>query len=188
MSNREEVLKLKQELGAVTENVRREFGGLKQEQLNWKPGAERWSVAQCLDHLMTGNRSYFPLLESIVSGRKKTLMIERLPVFPKLWGRLLIKSLDPKSTRKIKAPASFQPAASDLPATIVDQFAAQQEEVAAWMDQTKDLELELLIISSPAMKLITYSVMDGYRFLVVHEQRHFQQAQRVIAESGFPRS
>ncbi|HEY6806272.1 MAG TPA: DinB family protein [Pyrinomonadaceae bacterium] len=185
MSNREEVLKLKQELGSVTENVRHEFGGLNKEQLNWKPSAERWSVAQCLDHLITGNRSYFPLLESIVNERRKTVMIERLPVLPKLWGRLLIKSLDPKSTRKLKAPASFQPAASDLPATIVDQFAKQQDEFASWMDQTKDLQLERLIITSPAMKLITYSLMDGYRFLVLHEQRHFQQAQRVVAESGF---
>jgi hypothetical protein len=28
--------------------------------------------------------------------------------------------------------------------------------------------------------------MDAYRIIVVHEQRHFQQAKRVAEESGFP--
>jgi hypothetical protein len=28
--------------------------------------------------------------------------------------------------------------------------------------------------------------MDAYRIIVVHEQRHFQQAQRVMEESAFP--
>jgi hypothetical protein len=28
--------------------------------------------------------------------------------------------------------------------------------------------------------------MDAYRIIVVHELRHFQQAQRVAAEPGFP--
>jgi hypothetical protein len=28
--------------------------------------------------------------------------------------------------------------------------------------------------------------MDAYRLIVVHEQRHFQQAKRVTEETGFP--
>jgi hypothetical protein len=33
---------------------------------------------------------------------------------------------------------------------------------------------------------MTYSLMDAYRVIVVHEQRHFQQAQRVTEEAAFP--
>jgi hypothetical protein len=29
-------------------------------------------------------------------------------------------------------------------------------------------------------------LMDAYRIIVVHERRHFQQAQRVTEESEFP--
>jgi hypothetical protein len=28
--------------------------------------------------------------------------------------------------------------------------------------------------------------MDAYRIIVVHERRHFQQARRVVEETGFP--
>src|SRR6185295_15454528 len=92
MSNREDVLKLRSDLDAVSTDVLREFGSFSSEQLNWKPSADRWSVAQCLDHLITGNKAFFPILESIVIGEKKTLFLERLPVLPGVWGKLLIKS------------------------------------------------------------------------------------------------
>jgi hypothetical protein len=29
-------------------------------------------------------------------------------------------------------------------------------------------------------------LLDAYRIIVVHEQRHFQQAKRVTDERGFP--
>ena len=36
-----------------------------------------------------------------------------------------------------------------------------------------------------ALAAITYSWMDAYQIIVVHEQRHFQQAKRVTEETGF---
>jgi len=187
MSNQEEVLRLRKELETVSSDVRREFGSFRSEQLNWKPNVDRWSVGQCLDHLMTGNKHFFPILDSIVSATKKTVFMERIPLLPGVWGKLLIKSLNPKNTRKMKARPNFQPASSDLPSNIVHQFIDQQGEFADWMDKMKDMDLDRIIITSPAMKLMTYSVMDGYRFLVLHEQRHLQQAQRVVAEEKFPK-
>jgi hypothetical protein len=187
MSNCNEVLRLKDEVDIIAANVRTEFASLSRQQLNWKPSAERWSVAQCLDHLISANKPYLPLLRSIVEGKKQTALMERVPLLPGLWGRLLINAVNPKTTRKSKAPAVFRPASSDLPSSVVDDFVEQQTEFAGWMDKTKDLDLDHVIITSPALKLITYSVMDGYRFVVLHEQRHFQQAQRVMAETNFPK-
>ena len=54
------------------------------------------------------------------------------------------------------------------------------------MKATEHLNLEKIVVTSPAAAAITYSLMDAYRIIVVHEQRHFQQAKRVIQESGFP--
>jgi len=51
----------------------------------------------------------------------------------------------------------------------------------------QDLDLEKIVITSPALGAITYSLMDAYRIIVVHEHRHFQQAKRVTEESTFPK-
>lgn len=163
------------------------FGRLSPSQLNWKPSAERWSVAQCFEHLLTSNKGYFPVVEGALAGHKPTLW-QRMPVLPGLAGRLLIKSLDPKSTRKIRAPQKFQPTQSDLSPSVIDDFVNQQAKIVEKMKSTEHLNLEKIVITSPVAAAITYSLMNAYRIIVVHEQRHFEQAKRVTEEPSFPRS
>ena len=107
-------------------------------------------------------------------------------MLPGLAGKLLIKSLDPASTRKLKAPKKFEPAQSDISGSVINDFVDQQDKIVEKMKATEHLDLEKIVITSPVAAAITYSLMDAYRIIVVHEQRHFQQAKRVTEESGFP--
>lgn len=177
--------KLLSELNNIAAQTKSTFGNLSPSQLNWKPGVERWSVAQCFDHLLTSNKSYFPVIDAALAGKKQTFW-ESIPVLPGLIGKLFIKSLDPASTRKIKAPKKFTPSESNVRSTVIDDFVNQQAQIAEKMKSTEHLDLERLVITSPVTAVVTYSLMDAYRIIVVHEQRHFQQARRVTEESGFP--
>jgi len=169
----------------IASEVKSTFGSLTVSQLNWKPSADRWSVAQCFDHLLTANKGYFPIIEGVLAGKKRTFW-ESMPVLPSLAGKLLIKSLDPASTRKIKAPKRFEPAQSEISGSVINDFVDQQGRIVERMKATEHLDLERIVITSPAAAAITYSLMDAYRIIVVHEQRHFQQAKRVTEESAFP--
>ena len=169
----------------IANEAKSTFGHLSPSQLNWKPSADRWSVAQCFDHLLTSNKGYFPVIEDVLAGKKRTFW-ERMPVLPGLAGKLLIKSLDPASTRKIKAPKRFQPAQSDISGSVINDFVDQQGKIVEKMKATEHLDLEKIVITSPVSAAITYSLMDAYRIIVVHEQRHFQQAKRVMEESALP--
>lgn len=169
----------------VANEARSTFGHLSPSQLNWKPSAERWSVAQCFDHLLTSNRGYLPIIDNVLAGYKRTFW-QSMPVLPGLMGKLLVKSMDPASTRKVKAPKRFQPAQSDISASVINDFVAQQKQIVDKMKSTEHLDLEKIVITSPAAGVVIYSLMDAYRLIVVHEQRHFQQAKRVTEEPGFP--
>jgi DinB family protein len=160
------------------------FGRLSPLQLNWKPSPERWSVAQCFDHLITTNQEYFPAIDEVLAGKKRTLW-QRMPVLPGIGGKLLMKFVDPESGRKVKAPKIFQPAQSDVTPSILNDFIEQQTKLVERMKATAHLDLENLVISSPVTSVMTYSLMDAYRILVLHETRHFQQAQRVTEEPSF---
>ena len=162
------------------------FGNLSPSQLNWKPSAERWSVGQCFEHLITSNKGYLPIIDDVLKGRKQSVW-ERMPLLPGLAGKLLIKSLDPANTRKMKAPKSFEPAQSNISASVINDFIDQQTRIAEKMKATEHLDLERIVITSPALGAITYSLMDAYRIIVVHEHRHFQQAKRVTEEAAFPK-
>ena len=169
----------------VANEARITFGPLTAAQLNWKPSPERWSVAQCFDHLLNTNNGYLPEIDNVLAGKKRTFW-ERVPVLPGLIGKFLIKAVDPASARKVKAPKVFQPAQSTISASVISDFVAQQATVVEKMKATENLDLERINITSPVAPVITYSLMDTYRVIVVHNQRHFQQAKRVTEESGFP--
>ena len=173
------------EANKIAAETKSTFGRLSPSQLNWKPSAERWSVAQCFDHLLSSNKGYFPRIDGVLAGIKP-IFWQRMPIVPGLAVKLLIKSLDPKSSRKIKAPAKFQPAQSDISASVIDDFVDQQAGIVEKMKATEHLDLEKIVITSPVAAAITYSLMDAYRIIVVHEQRHFEQAKRVTEEPSFP--
>ena len=169
----------------IANEAKSTFGQLTPSQLNWKPSADRWSVAQCFDHLLTSHQGYLPIVDSVLAGKKRTFW-ERMPVLPGLAGKLLIKSLEPTTTRKMKAPKHFEPAQSDISGSVINDFVDQQGNIVQKMKATEHLDLERIVITSPAAGAVTYSLMDAYRIIVVHEQRHFQQAKRVMEESSFP--
>jgi DinB family protein len=171
--------------GSVAREAKDTFGRLTPAQLNWKPSAERWSVAQCFDHLLSANKGYLPEIDNVLAGKKRRFW-ERMPVLPGLMGKFLIKAVDPASTRKVKAPKVFQPAQSDISGSVIDDFVAQQATIIEKMKATAHLDLERIIITSPVAPVVVYSLMDTYRVIVVHNRRHFEQARRVTEESGFP--
>lgn len=173
---------------AVTREVESTFGPLRTEQLNWKPGPDSWSIAQCLDHLINVNKAYFPTIEQVKNPAWKPNVWQRLPVLPGLIGNLLANAVSPDAKRKIKAPGKFQPSQSSIDAGVVKSFVAMQGKLLDLINSTSGLDLTSIIISSPVAGFVTYSLHDAYRVISNHEQRHLQQAKRVLNSSGFPRS
>jgi DinB superfamily len=163
------------------------FGQLNTQQLNWKPAADSWSVAQCLDHLITINREYYPVFDRIVSGGYRKTLLHRLPFLPAVFGRMMVKALSPNSHQKFKAPGVAQPSSSTIEPQIVERFVAQQRETLAKMRSLENKDPAETIITSPFASVVVYSLLDAFRLIVAHERRHFAQAQRVMETAGFPR-
>jgi len=182
----EQLVRLISAANEIADGTLARFPGLTAQQLNWKPSPDQWSIAQCFDHLLTANSSYFPIFEEILSGEKKNTFWESLPWLPAIWGKMVIKAVDPKSTRKLKAPKVFCPSSSSIDRAVIHRFIDQQNQVIRYMKATEDLDLEKIKISSPVSNLITYSLMDAYRIIVTHEKRHFVQASRLAEMDGFP--
>ncbi len=172
----------------ITNEIRGNFSGLNARQLNWKPSADQWSVGQCFDHLAATARAYFPIFERVLSGEKKNTLLERVPFLPFLWGQMLIKAVDPKSKYRVRAPKVFQPTSSGVDGAVVPRFIHHQNQLIRYMKCTEHLEIERIVISSPATNLVTYSLKDSYRIIISHEKRHLVQAKRVLAMAGFPRA
>ena len=175
------------EARAIAFDASSEFGTLTYEQLNWKPAPERWSVAQCLDHLMVIDSGYFPLFDRIASGSYTPPLWRRL-LFPKAFGSMILKAVEPQAPRAYKTSSAAAPARGDIGADVVERFEAHERTVAEHLEKLDARQASDLIIGSPVLPLASYSVLDAARILVAHARRHLLQARRVTEEAGFPRA
>ena len=183
----EELPGLIDEARAVAAEAQETFGHLSAEQVNWKPHAGEWSVAQCFEHLIAINSAYFPLIRKIARGEHRPSLRERLPLLPRLFGSMVLKAVQPTAPRKFKTNPAFEPASSAIDGGIIARFRAHQQEVIEHMRMTENVNLRDAVITSPAASVATYSLLDAYKILVAHERRHMAQAGRVMERSGFPR-
>ncbi len=170
----------------VAAETARAFRQLSAQQVNWNPSKGEWSVGQCYDHLIISNRPYLEIVQETLQRRRRPRAWERMPLLPRFFGKLLIKTLRPDSGRKVKARPAFVPSSSGIAPAIIARFLEQQDELLRLMEATSGLDLDGITITSPVARIVTYNLMDAYRIIVVHEQNHFVQARRVMTSPGFP--
>ncbi len=161
--------------------------GLSEEQLNWKPEAKRWSIAQCLEHLAVTSRGfnrYFP--QTIERARNRWPTSSSVPYRPSLVGGLLIKQVVPETTRRLPAPKIFKPADSSAINDALGIFLKQQDRFLSFVRQSEGADYNRARLRSPVTPLMRYSLADAFVVTIVHEYRHLAQAARVRAMSEFP--
>ena len=177
---------LADEFAAIARDTPSVFGRYDAAQLNWKPHAGSWSIAQCFEHLIKANHEMTGAMARAADTTSRTIW-QRLPVWPRLMGRMLVSSQAPAGQRKFKAHPSATPAASDIDPEILERFVAWQGTGIA-AARSLGAEDARRIMVSPFLPQITYSVLDAWRLIAAHQRRHFEQARRVTEHPEFPRS
>ena len=170
----------------VARDARATFGDLDGHELNWRSGPERWGIAQCFEHLMTSNRRMLQAARAALDVAHRKSLWERVPILPGIFGPQLVRSQAPESTRKHRTWSWAEPSASAIDDRIVAHFAEQEREVAASLEGLDEGRAARTIMTSPFVRFVTYSVLDGLRLMVAHDRRHFEQARRVMQSPGFP--
>ncbi|MEX0719506.1 MAG: DinB family protein [Balneolaceae bacterium] len=165
-----------------TEDFKQAFGQLAAEQLNWKPDEERWSIAQNIDHLITINESYFPHLEAIQNGTYQVPFTGKFGVLVNLFGKALLKSVQPDTRKKVKTFSIWEPAKSEIDSNIISRFEHHQSDLKQVISDSQKLLENGTVVSSPASKYVVYKLETAFDIIVAHEQRHFKQANEVLSE------
>jgi uncharacterized damage-inducible protein DinB len=176
----DELENLTSELQKISADAQSRFGSLSPEQINWRPSAEGWSVGQCFEHLIKTNTLFYDELDKIAGGGRKNSFWENWSPLTSFGGKFLIKSLK-SDERKFKAPTKKIVPPSEIDADVIEQFSRHQAEMIEKIKRTENADWRKTVITSPFMKLMTYSFADGVEVVVEHEKRHLRQAERVLA-------
>lgn len=169
------------------DKVRLAFSGISSVQLNWKPSAESWSIAQCLDHLIVADGVYFSDLKKITERTYKMTFLEKYSPFSRICGRILKNRLQEQIGKKMTAPKKIQPSASEMKIEVIESYHKNLDTFLAYVSNCQNIDIDKTIITSPLISIVTYCLRDALYFLIQHEHRHINQAIRVQSNENFPK-
>lgn len=166
--------------------IDKKFGDLNLIQLNWKPAPDQWSIGQCLDHLIVSNGKYLPVLLTIIEGKNKPSFWEKNNPLSNYTGKQMIKTLGKNVVKKYKSPRLFIPSESTINQNIVSDFKNHQYEIFQLFLELEKEKYKHIVVTSPVASLITLKLHDLIELIIVHEERHINQALRVKNNINFP--
>ena len=96
--------------------------------------------------------------------------------------RWFVRVLKPSSDWTFDAPSLFEPDAPNTlyPGEIIDEFLALQDQFSECVIDADGLDLRRPRLSSPAIPLLRISLGAWFEATLAHEQRHLEQARRVL--------
>lgn len=165
---------------AITARVEALFGGLDAEALNRQPAPGKWSVAQCLDHIMVLNRTYFDIPAKIRAGAYPLPVHARFGFMTGFFGKFILDGVNPDRRKPIKTFPVWEPSHSDIPADIVARFKAHQEELKTFLAEAGALAAHGQVVVSPASRLVVYPMATLIEIILQHEERHVNQAAEAV--------
>jgi len=172
----QQIQQWQQKIDALTGEFKERFGDLPADELNRKPNAQTWSIAENMKHLISVNESYFPILEQMKQGRYKTSLMARVPFFVNFMGNTILKSVAPDRRKKMSTFPMWEPVTAAIEGDIVNDFAKHQGRLKEAIAGSENLLQAKAVISSPANRNIVYTLEKAFEIIVAHEERHLNQA------------
>lgn len=168
-------------LEETRELVRGVASRVTEEQRNFTPAEDVWSIADCIQHLILTEASFHEMLEKLLAGppdvenRGRTMHKDAV-----------VKGTVPVRTTRVPAPAAMRPSRrwpdfDDL----MRNFEAVRARTIRIAESCHN-DLRCYVAPHPVLKNL-----DAYQWLVFlagHSERHVRQAEEIMRHPAFPRA
>ncbi len=155
----------------------RKYQNLSDENLLKPSESGGWGIAECLAHLNFYGDYYLPLFENRLKNSPDNVNDNSIK---STWlGRKCIESMNPETgKKKHKAFKAYIPTPNlDAKATVAE-YINQQERMLKILRMAYVKDIQPIKIPISIAKFLKLNLGDALQFLVVHNERHIQQANR----------
>ena len=181
---------MQKQLRAITNSMesaqsrlRRLSDKISEREWNKHPGPDRWSAAECVEHLNLTSKAYVPLLRDAVSRARKSSDPPRKHYRRDPAGWLFslmvgpIRGLWKLRMPRVKTSPAFVPKAGRPKGQILSDFVRLQSELEAVIRSGDGLPLDSVKIVSPFGGRMKYSAYSALVIVARHQHRHIEQAE-----------
>ncbi|WMX16397.1 DinB family protein [Aureispira sp. CCB-E] len=164
---------------AILKLAEEHFAPLSSEVLNYKPNAQKWSIAECLEHLNYYSDYYNKEAQLAIEKAQKKQW-RAVPTFNSTWlGKKSIESVHPNNTKPTQAVKTLNPSLSTVRPDVVQRFIQGQKEFLQLIEAARHINLNKAKVRIEVFKLLKLRLGDIFLFMIAHHQRHCNQALRV---------
>jgi hypothetical protein len=150
------------------------------EQLEWRPPAGGWSMAEVLEHLTVTNERYLSAMREATPVPVTKAKAWR----PTIAGALLNFALQRPKLR-MKTPRVFSPGPQPRE-RVFHEFLRTQLDLRRAAERAISADLRRTRVASPAATMLRLNLGDCFEILVSHAHRHLGQVERIRKQPEFP--
>lgn len=153
------------------------FMQLSDESLQLRPSNGGWTILECVEHLNQYGRYYIPEMNAAIDRYR----VSESEYFTPGWiGNYFAQSMLPTSNRKMKAMKAYNPKGKLLGREVLEELLHQQGELKKILDKCEHSNVTAIKCSISLTSFLKLRLGDTLRVVVYHNERHLQQAKRVV--------
>lgn len=171
---------LTDQLDEIRRRTRDLVSGLTPDQFSRRPESEKWSIAECLQHLNLTAATVQPKIASAIETGRKENVTGTGPFSPGPLGKLLRWIAEPPPRFRLRAPRNIAPREEQTGSTeLMAEFMRFQDgwqkliQDSEGLDQNK-IKVESLFPGLPRLRLAA-----PIPWMLAHQRRHLLQAENV---------
>jgi hypothetical protein len=175
------------QLDAITTEAERVLAGLSEDQVNWRPSRDRWSVGECISHLDVGIRAVLPALDRAIETARARGLVGAGTGRYGWFASWMVRSQEPPVRRRMTTFPVFQPvAARHDAARLLAEFRTVRGELRERLARAEGVDWGRAKVVSPASRFFRLPFGAYVAFLLAHDRRHLWQAGEVRNHPRFP--
>lgn len=151
--------------------------------LNTSPAEDKWSVNQCIEHLILTLIHYLSAIEKGIDQANSKGIGPSLQYKPGIIGNWFYHKMMPitsaSKSSKFKTFRKLQPKQIEEP---IHKFLEKHYKFEQLVNEIHKQNLEKIRVVSLAGPLIKFKLGDAYRIVTAHNERHLLQSQNVIRD------
>jgi hypothetical protein len=179
-----ELEEIRRELARVRDRTRTVFADVPEDALNRRPSEKSWSAAECALHLVEVNERYLEEMEEVIRRAREDGGAAPGPFRPSWFGRWFLRQVSPGNGRKMPTAKLFEPRRLDPGRDAVDRLEATLDRLERAIRDSEGLDLGAVKVTSPALRLLKFQLGVALRMLVLHTERHVNQAERALGSGS----
>lgn len=160
--------------------------GLSDEQWTFKQNPDRWSVAECTEHIVLSQRALLQAAQAALAGEPDPEWHERTKSKTEMLKQVL-PNRQPFGRGGASAPQEIRPSGTWDRAQAIREFYTVQGEVVAFVETLPlDTPVKQHTLENPFPIFGWLNAYDWLMYIPLHTERHSRQIEEVQADENYP--